>query len=126
MKKEDIILHFLHCQTQIRLNHWSTTGDAEHRALGKLYDLLNDFIDEFVETMIGKPEYERPRYQDDFCLGLNDPSVVDIKTYLAQFKVFLYSLSKQLNPVNDTDLLNLRDSILGEVNRTLYFLTLKY
>jgi hypothetical protein len=124
--KEDIILHFIHCQTQIRLNHWSTFGDAEHRALGKLYDILDGLIDEFVEIMIGKPEYGRPKYDDDFCLGLNDPSVVDMKTYLSQFKDFLYSLSNLLDPIKDTDLLNQRDTILGEINHTLYFLTLKY
>jgi hypothetical protein len=124
--KEDIILHFIHCQTQIRLNHWSTFGDAEHRALGKLYDKLDGLIDEFVEIMIGKPEYGRPKYDDDFCLGLNDPSVVDMKTYLSQFKDFLYSLSNLLDPIKDTDLLNQRDTILGEINHTLYFLTLKY
>lgn len=124
--KEDIILHLIHCQTQIRLNHWSTFGDAEHRKLGKLYDILDGLIDEFVETMIGKPEYGRPKYENDFCMGLNDPSVVDIKTYLSQFKDFLYSLTGILDPIKDTDLLNQRDGILGEINHTLYFLTLKY
>ena len=83
-------------------------------------------IDEFVETMIGKPEYGRPKYDNDFCMGLNDPSVVDINVYLGQFKEFLYSLTTILDPVRDTDLLNQRDSILGEINHTLYFLTLKY
>lgn len=124
--KEEIILHLIHCQTQLRLNHWSTFGDAEHRALGGLYESLNDLIDTFVETMIGKPEYGRPKFEDDFCMGLNDPSVVDIKVYLAQFKEFLYSLTTQLNSVSDTDLLNQRDEMLGAVNHTLYLLTLKY
>jgi len=124
--KEEIILHLIHCQTQIRLNHWSTFGDAEHRALGELYESLDGLIDTFVETMIGKPEYGRPKYDNDFSIGFNDPSVVDIKIYLAKFKEFLYSLTGQLNPVSDTDLLNQRDEILGAVNHTLYLLKLKY
>ena len=124
--KEEIILHFLHCQNQIRLNHWVTTGDVIHRKLGKLYESLDENIDMFVEIMIGKPEYGRPDFGDTFSIEFDNPKTLDIKTYLAQFKDFLYQLSKALDPIKDTDLLNIRDQILGEVNHTLYFLTLQY
>jgi hypothetical protein len=124
--KEEIILHFVHCQAQIRFNHWATYGDAIHRALGELYELLDDSIDDFVETMIGKPEYGRPEFGDTFSIEFDNPNTMDSKIYLAQFKDFLFELSKALDPVRDTDLLNKRDEILGHVNHTLYLLTLKY
>jgi hypothetical protein len=124
--KEEIILHFVHCQAQIRFNHWQTTGDAQHRALGNLYELLGNKIDNFVETMIGKPEYGRPDFGPTFSIEFDNPKTLDINIYLSQFKDFLFELTKVLNPIKDSDLLNLRDEILGSVNQTLYFLTLKY
>ena len=66
--KEEIILHFIHAQTQVRFNHWVTMGDAQHRALGELYELLDGQIDDFVETMIGKPEYGRPEFDTTFSI----------------------------------------------------------
>jgi hypothetical protein len=51
---------------------------------------------------------------------------LDIKVYLSQFKDFLFQLTQALDPIRDTDLLNKRDEILGEVNHTLYLLTLQY
>ena len=124
--KEEIILHFIHAQTQVRFNHWVTMGDAQHRALGELYELLDGQIDDFVETMIGKPEYGRPEFDTTFSIEFDSPKTLDIKVYLSQFKDFLYQLTQALDPIRDTDLLNKRDEILGEVNHTLYFLTLKY
>lgn len=123
--KEEIILHLVHCQFQIRLFHWATTGDAEHRALGELYGLLDESIDDFVETMIGKDGI-RPKFEDEFSISFNDPSKIVVRDYLSQFKTFLFSLTQMLDPVKDTDLLNKRDEILGDVNHTLYLLTLKY
>jgi len=124
--KEEIILHFVHCQAQIRFNHWQTTGDAIHRALGELYELLDDSIDDFVETMIGKPEYGRPEFGDTFSIEFDNPQTLVIQEYLAQFKDFLFQLTQALDPVKDSDLLNKRDEILGHVNHTLYLLALKY
>ena len=122
--KEEIILHFIHCQVQIRLAHWQTDLDAKHRALGSLYEFLVEAVDEFVETMLGK--YGRPQFEDTMSIGLDNPKSLNMESYLSQFKDFLFSLTNQLDPVQDTDLLNMRDEILGKVNHTLYLLTLKY
>jgi hypothetical protein len=123
--KEEIILHFVHCQSQIRFNHWQTQNYVMHKYLGKLYDKLNDSIDEFIETMIGHPEYGRPSYGETFSIEFDNPSTNDIFLYLSDFKSFLYQLTGALDPVKDTDLLTIRDTILGQVNHTLYFLTLQ-
>jgi hypothetical protein len=122
--KEEIILHFVHCQAQIRFNHWQTLNFVQHKYLGKLYDKLNESIDEFIETMIGHPEYGRPNYGETFSIEFDNPATNDIFLYLSQFKDFLYQLTQALDPIKDTDLLTIRDTILGDVNHTLYFLTL--
>jgi hypothetical protein len=99
-------------------------GDARHRALGELYGLLDEAIDDFVETMLGK--YGRPEFQPTFSIEFDNPKTLVIEGYLEQFKEFLFSLTQTLDPVKDTDLLNKRDEILGDVNHTLYLLTLKF
>ena len=44
-----VIKTLLNYQIQIKLIHWSTSSYSEHKATGKLYDSLNDLIDNFTE-----------------------------------------------------------------------------
>ena len=46
-------------------------------------------------------------------------------TFIDETIAFLLSLSNMLSPSNDTDLLNIRDEMLGEFNKLKYLLTLK-
>ena len=47
-----------------------------------------------------------------------------MQEYLDEFTEFLMSLSEKLIQGEDTDLLNIRDEILAEVNKMKYLLTL--
>jgi hypothetical protein len=47
-----------------------------------------------------------------------------MQEYLDDFTEFLMSLSEKLTQGEDTDLLNIRDEILAEVNKMKYLLTL--
>ena len=98
--------------------------DAKHRALGELYDKLDESIDSFVEIMLGK--FGRPEFQETFSIEFDNPKTLDMDLYLAQFKEFLFQMSSLLDPIKDSDLLNKRDEILGDVNHTLYLLSLKF
>ena len=40
------------------------------------------------------------------------------------FISYLIHITNEVDPVNDTDLLNIRDTMLGELNRLKYLLTL--
>jgi hypothetical protein len=42
-----------------------------------------------------------------------------------QIKQFLIELGKELSPESDTDLLNIKDEMLAEVNKLAYLLTLE-
>ena len=121
---EEITGHLMKCLNQIKLMHWQTTGDARHRALGELYDALNEQIDEFLETLFGK--YQRPKFGKGVSLDLMDLSQIGIEDYLIQLGDYLISLTDVLDPRKDSDLLNMRDTMLGEVNHTRYLLTLKF
>jgi len=111
--------------------HWYTLSYARHMASDKLYDELNDLVDTFVETYIGK--YGRPTITssswkkadrivplaitDDkrFVPFLNDAVVTLEKTLLA----------KGIIKESDTDLLSIRDDIVAAIHQCIYRCTLQ-
>lgn len=94
------------------------------RLFGELYDSLSGNIDEFVEVFMGK--YGRIVAKDSFILTLQNYKSVSPLETMNNFISFLSSdLPSQLDSAKDTDLLNIRDEILGSVNQTKYLLTLK-
>lgn len=120
--KETIIIYFLQFKEQIKLQHWNTFSYSTHKSTDELYGSLLESIDEFVETMMGK--YGRPEFPETFSLELEKPENIDLMEYLTQFAEYLIGLSDELDPRVDSDLLNIRDEILGSINQTKYLLTL--
>lgn len=116
-----VIQPLLQFQNQLKVFHWNTTSFAQHNAFGKAHDELLEHIDGFVETFIGK--YGRTESEGTFTLVLKPlftGSFTD--SVLNEFEVYLASFSESLK--SDTDLLNIRDSILGEVHHLRYMLSL--
>jgi hypothetical protein len=122
--KEEITLKLVQIQLQFKFLHWQTFGDAKHRAYGEIYDSLGDIIDKFVESMMGK--YGRIEFESEFSIMFQDIKALSVQDFLDGITEFLVSMTEQLDPKYDTDLLNLRDEILGDINQTKYRLTLKY
>jgi hypothetical protein len=122
--KEEFILKLVQIQNQFRFLHWQTTFDAKHKAYGKTYDKLGDFIDEFVEGMMGK--YGRPEFPAEFMIAFQDINEISLQKFIDGSCEFLIGMSDQLDPKMDSDLLNLRDEMLLQLNKLKYLLTLKY
>jgi len=105
-------------QFQFKVFHWQTYSFAQHKTFGKLYDILDELIDTFVETYQGA--YGRIDFQ-----GVN---FVFNNLESSNFKNILQdnidSLTSWDNYFKNTDLLNIRDEILGSLNRAAYLLTL--
>lgn len=107
---------------QLRIFHWQTDSYAQHQAFGKIYDALDDMTDTFVETYMGKFGRAKPTVTYQISLkSLTSSMVVD---------EVIDAFIEYLNSMNDhaeisSDLLNIRDSILGEVHTLKYLLTLK-
>jgi hypothetical protein len=76
-----------------------------------------------METMMGK--YGRPKLPVSSKLtlkNLNDKAIVEYyKTCIAYLET---SFMNALDTNKDTDLLNLRDELLGKLKKTLYLFTL--
>ena len=50
---ETIASRLTYFQEQIHLLHWQTNSYAEHKALGGLYEYIQDFKDELIEKLMG-------------------------------------------------------------------------
>ena len=114
---------FLELQTQLKVYHWQTKGIARHEAFGKVYDELNDLTDEFVEQAMG--QYGRFVLDDETkniqLFNLSESNPKDIVVTCCET---LISFTDDIYP-KDTNLLNLRDEILGLLRKLSYLLTLE-
>ena len=117
-----IIQNLLTLLNQIKYYHWQTTSYARHKALDKAHSSLSDLIDSFVEILLGK-------YGRDFLQTINitihSKQEVNMESALNEMVEFFNQLGRNLNPETDTDLLNIRDEMLGVINQTKYLFTLK-
>lgn len=121
---EKPVINLLKLQNQLRILHWQTESYAEHKAFGKAYDDLDELIDELVEVYQGKRG--RIKYDSPVELNLVNYDEISIMDVLEQFQEYLeVTFTAIVDPSKDTDLLNIRDAILGTINRLKYLLTLK-
>jgi hypothetical protein len=120
----DHIHFFLQLRNQIKLHHWQTRIYARHIATDKMLDTLDKSIDSFVEIYIGK--YGRPRVTGknaELTLhNLSEPGIV--RVIHAAIKYLQGPLTKSLKAAADSDLINIRDEMTGQLNQLLYLFTL--
>ena len=114
---------FLGLQAQLRIFHWQTKGYARHKAFGVTYDTLEDLIDTFVEEAMGK--YGRFILDDETnTIQLANLKELKPEAMLDVIISALNQFSEQFEE-SDTNLLNLRDEMLGSINKLKYLLTLE-
>ena len=122
--KEQLVTMMLQIQTQVKILHWQTFSEARHVAYGNYYDSLGGNIDEFIEVMMGK--YGRFEFSEEGTnLQLFNLKTLEINSFLDTVAEFLINMTDQLDPKRDTDLLNIRDEMLGDTNKLKYLLTQK-
>lgn len=116
----NVVQPLLQFQSQLKLWHWMTKSFAQHEAFGEAYEALSEKIDEFVEVFFGR--YGREALKD-VNLGLKasveDSTIISI---LSGMRAYLAGMDKDLKEA--TDLLAIRDDMLGEVNHLVYRLSL--
>jgi DNA-binding ferritin-like protein len=122
--KTKIIETFLEMLNTVKLYHWHTHSFAEHKASDEMYENLNAHIDTFVETLLGK-NGSRFTLSGKKKIYLNYKNIDDFKKQFYSYREFLISMTDNLNANTDSDLLNIRDEILGDINQFLYLLTLQ-
>jgi hypothetical protein len=121
----DHVHFFLHLRDQIKLYHWQTRIYARHIATDKVLEKLDKNIDSFVEIYIGK--YGRPKLNGkNATITLQNISEAGATRLIkSSIKYLQTSLTKSIQPATDSDLLNIRDEIMGDLNQLLYLFTLR-
>ena len=118
-----IVLRFMHYLNTIKLYHWKTSSFAKHEATDKLYASLNTDIDRFVEQMLGK-RGNRLDFSNIKSIPINEiTNDKQIVKEMQEFKNFLVNIHYKLPNMSNSDLLNIRDDILGSINQFLYLAT---
>ena len=123
----DLIKFFFELQHQIKLYHWQTASFAQHTATDQLYIALLPLIDQFLEIYQGKyGKISLPLQASQITVIVQQLAELNMITYLKKVVSYLNALSDaQLVKQNDTDLLNLRDEMVGLINKTIYLFSFK-
>ena len=126
----DLISFSFKLTNSLKLYHWQTTSYARHITSGQLFDLLIILLDKLVETYQGK--YERINVSN-IDLNITKLSDSDIISMLKESIIYLnniedYTKIKKSDSAthragSDSDILNIRDEIIGEITKTLYLFT---
>jgi DNA-binding ferritin-like protein len=119
---EKIQTAMLQMQKQYQIFHWQTTSFSQHKSFGKIYESLDENIDTFIETYMGK--YGRVIAASKFNLEMSNYSDLNFASATDSYIEFLIGLNDMLDETRDSDLLNTRDEILGSLNRLKYLLSL--
>jgi len=121
-KKSNIVHMFIEMLNIVKLYHWKTRSFSKHKATDELYSQLNEHIDKFVEVFLGKDE-SRIQQWDQKMIVPQYNGFKEFKNKMYEFRDFLIDLTQVLDAKRDSDLLNIRDEILADVNQFLYLMT---
>lgn len=123
--EKQITCLFLEMLMMVKLFHWKTTSYATHKATDELYEKLNENIDEFIEILLGKTNsrINLTKNKKIRLIDLSSPN--ELKREVEKFKNYLVDLNKNsvMKKMSNTDLFNVRDTILGHLNQFLYLLS---
>jgi DNA-binding ferritin-like protein len=112
----------------VKLYHWKTHSYPAHKATDELYSKLNENIDHFIEVLLGKCG-NRISLEHVKHISLKDFNHENqMMREMMDFKSFLVGCDtqlKQMGGMTNSDLLNIRDEMLSNVNQFLYLMTFK-
>ncbi len=111
-----LVITFLDFLMLIKLFHWNTRSYSNHKATDELFASISSHIDSFVEILLGGSRLPNFKIKT-YYYNLNDK---DFIKKVNVFKQYLINLS-----LNRTELSNIRDEILGDVNQFIYLNSLQ-
>lgn len=116
-----IILFAFELQLNLKMYHWTTMSYANHKATNKLYEKLSDLIDSFVEKYMGA--FSRPVLRSGSNIPIQNMNKTKYVRLLRSAQEYLRSDIQKIIEKN-SELLNIRDEILSELDQALYMATL--
>jgi hypothetical protein len=120
----DHIHFFLNLRSQIKLYHWQTFQYARHKATDSVLEEIDDVTDSFVEIYFGK--HGRTKLSNKYTtVTLKNMSDKEATAFVKSCITYLIEdVTASLDAKKDTDLLSLRDELIGHLNQLLYLFTL--
>jgi hypothetical protein len=119
----EIIILMMTIRDQIKIYHWQTMSYPRHKATDNLVDKLDKSIDTFVEVFLGK--YGRPNFKKTASIKIHNFHDKDGPAFLKSATRWLTKDLPKLLDKDDTDLLNIRDELLADLNQSKYLFTLQ-
>jgi len=125
--EREITVNFFEMLLLIKLFHWKTYSYATHKATDDLYSKFNEHMDKFIEVLLGKTGM-RIDLTSKKQISLYDLSnTTQLIEKVNSFKSYLVNLTnnRAMKIMSNTDLLNIRDEMLSDMNQFLYLLSFK-
>ena len=134
----ELISFFFSLSNTVKLYHWSTNLYSRHKSSDDLFGIITSLTDKFMETYQGKYGKISRSNIDDIDIKskiISDDNFVMYLRNVAQFlediaieapsgsKTQFSNRKNKFLSSKDTDLLNIRDELLGEINKSIYLLT---
>jgi len=114
---------FLTMREQVKIYHWQTLSYPRHIATNDLVAKLDTNIDQFVEVYISR--YGRPSFSGKTStIKLNNYKDAEMTKFVKDAVSWLENDLPLKLKKSDTELLNIRDTIVADLNQTLYLFTL--
>ena len=129
----EYILRFLEMLNTIKIYHWSTLSYPTHKATDELHEKLSELVDSFIEKYIGHlsrrseggssttglPVFTKGAGAVPFC---ECKSLEIFCKKLDEYISYMEGLTERLDGY--TDLVNIRDEMVGAMAQALYLLRL--
>jgi DNA-binding ferritin-like protein len=120
-KGAKIVLFFFDLQLNLKMYHWTTESYSNHKATDKLLENLSDLIDSFVEKYMGA--FTRPVMKSDSLISIQNMTKTKYIKLLKSAQDYLRGDLEKVIAKN-SELLNIRDEMLAELDQALYLSTL--
>lgn len=103
----------------LKMYHWNTHSFARHKASDDCFAAIQKLVDQFVETYIGK--YGRQAILKSCSHSVKVMNDVEAVKLFHWFVSFIQQIRLR---ASDSDLINIRDEMLSQLNQCLYLMTL--
>lgn len=120
-KGAGVVLFFFELQLNIKMYHWTTESYSNHKSSDKLLEKISDLSDSFIEKYMGA--FSRPVLRLGSAVPIQNMTKPKYVKLLKQAQEYLRGDLEKIISKN-SELLNIRDEILGELDQALYVSTL--
>jgi hypothetical protein len=122
--KRNLVRMFMEMLNAVKLYHWNTHSFSQHKATDELHSRLSENVDKFMEVLLGK-DASRLKHLDKKIALINARNTTEFKSRIHEYRECFIDMNNCFDSHRDSDLLNIRDEILADLNQFLYLLTLK-